>query len=113
VKESMHRQYAIIAGSGSGGFGGFGDGSVERAVTSRFGWPSAALRELPYGDHKAFTLARHGDAHDIAPHCINYRANLLALKQMKVDQVIASTVFARAATSRRAHKRLKYRHLGS
>ena len=86
MKESTNRQYAIIAGSG---FGGFGDGSVERAVTTRFGKPSAPLRELSYGDHTVFTLARHGEAHDIAPHCINYRANLLALKQMKVDHVIA------------------------
>jgi purine nucleoside phosphorylase len=52
VKESTRRQYAIIAGSG---FGGFGDGSVERAVTTRFGKPSAPLRELSYGDHTVFT----------------------------------------------------------
>ena len=94
MKESTHRQYAIIAGSG------FDDGSVEQVVTTRFGKPSAPLRELPYGNHKVFTLARLGAAHDIAPHCINYCANLLALKQLKVDHVIASTIFARAATSR-------------
>jgi len=79
-------QYGIIAGSG---FGGFGEGSVQRMVTTRFGEPSAPVRELSYGAHKVFTLARHGEDHDIAPHCINYRANLTALKLLNVSHVIA------------------------
>ena len=34
-------------------------------------------------------MARHGNPHKIAPHLINYRANLSALKQVGVTQVIA------------------------
>ncbi len=79
-------QYAIIAGSG---FDGFGDGSIAREVTTRFGSPSAPLRELSYDVHTVLMLARHGDACDIAPHCINYRANLLALHLNRVSHVIA------------------------
>lgn len=86
MTENVSKQFAIIAGSG---FGGFAEGSLERAMTTRFGEPSAPVRELSYPDHKVFTLARHGDAHDIAPHCINYRANLMALKLLDVDHVIA------------------------
>ncbi|EAT13237.1 S-methyl-5'-thioinosine phosphorylase [Bermanella marisrubri] len=34
-------------------------------------------------------LARHGNPHKIPPHKINYRANLLALEQLNVTQIIA------------------------
>jgi 5'-methylthioinosine phosphorylase len=34
-------------------------------------------------------LARHGDAHTIAPHQINYRANLWALKDQGVSEVVS------------------------
>jgi len=34
-------------------------------------------------------LPRHGPAHDIAPHRVNYRANLWALKAQGVDAVVA------------------------
>ncbi len=34
-------------------------------------------------------LARHGYGHTLAPHEINYRANIWALKELKVDGVIA------------------------
>jgi purine nucleoside phosphorylase len=35
------------------------------------------------------SLARHGDGHSIPPHKINYRANVLALKKLGVDAIIA------------------------
>lgn len=34
-------------------------------------------------------LARHGIEHNLAPHKINYRANILALKNAGVDRIIA------------------------
>lgn len=34
-------------------------------------------------------LARHGHAHNIAPHMVNYRANIWALKKLGVTAVIA------------------------
>ncbi len=40
------------------------------------------------GNHVIF-LARHGDPHTIAPHKINYRANLWALKEAGAEQIIA------------------------
>ncbi len=34
-------------------------------------------------------LARHGQPHTIPPHLVNYRANLMALKQLSVKSIIA------------------------
>ena len=34
-------------------------------------------------------LARHGNPHRLAPHKINYRANIWGLKQLGVEQIIA------------------------
>lgn len=35
-------------------------------------------------------LARHGKKHDLPPHKINYRANMMALKMLKVDEIYAT-----------------------
>ncbi len=80
------RQFAIIGGSGFGDFGADADG---RTLVTRYGVPSAPLRRLNYDQHHVWALARHGEAHDIAPHRINYRANLAALAMVGVDSVIA------------------------
>ncbi len=39
---------------------------------------------------KLFFLSRHGAAHHIAPHSINHRANITALKQLDVQYIMAS-----------------------
>lgn len=83
---SADRQYAIIAGSG---FQSFGDDSEGTTVSTVFGDPSGPVRELRYDDHAVYLLPRHGDDLLIPPHAINYRANLKALKQLKVDAIIA------------------------
>lgn len=61
----------------------------------------ANIRQTPYGDTSAEIilssvanisvafLARHGSPHCIAPHKINYRANLWALKNIGVKNIIA------------------------
>jgi purine nucleoside phosphorylase len=83
---TTRRQVAIITGSGFAAFGGEAGGS---AVSTRFGLPSSPIRHLDYDSHRVLVLARHGDAHDIPPHAINYRANLAALKLLGADAVIA------------------------
>lgn len=79
-------KFAIIAGSG---FGSFGEGAAGLDLTTRFGSPSSPVRELRYDNHSVYVLLRHGDDHSIAPHAINYRANLAALALLSVDHVIA------------------------
>jgi len=79
-------RYAIIAGSG---FTAFGTEAAAQSVTTRFGQPSAPLRQLSFGDYDVAVLLRHGEHHDIPPHAINYRANLAALAETGVTRVIA------------------------
>ena len=54
-----------------------------------YGEPSGALTFGDmYGEEIVF-LARHGYAHTITPHMVNYRANLWALREIGVKRVIA------------------------
>lgn len=90
------RRYALVAGSGFAGFGAeeshegneLGEPAI-RQVLTRFGAPSAPIRTAIYGDHRVLMLARHGDDIGIAPHRINYRANLSALCMLGANAVIA------------------------
>ncbi len=82
----MPELHAIIAGSGFGE--AFAGETLDTAVT-RFGRPSSALRRLKIAGEPVLVLARHGDAHTIPPHRINYRANLLALHEAGAGAVIA------------------------
>ena len=54
-----------------------------------YGSPSSACSIGEFCGQKVIFLARHGDPHTIAPHKINYRANLWALKQAGAEQIIA------------------------
>ncbi len=56
---------------------------------TRYGEPSSALTFGEWQGQKIVFLARHGNPHQIPPHMVNYRANLLALKEVGVSQVIA------------------------
>ncbi len=42
------------------------------------------------GEHEVAFLPRHGPNHDVPPHKVNYRANLAALKQLRVERIIAT-----------------------
>jgi 5'-methylthioadenosine phosphorylase len=48
----------------------------------------AVVTECQYHDRKVSFLARHGAAHQLLPHEVNYRANIFALKQLGMTQVI-------------------------
>lgn len=54
-----------------------------------YGQTSADLLQTVSGGKKLIFLARHGQPHVIAPHKINYRANLWALQAVGVKSVIA------------------------
>jgi purine nucleoside phosphorylase len=79
-------QFAILGGSG---FSDFASTSPGRELVTAYGSPSAAIREVEFGGNRVWFLSRHGDRHDIPPHCVNYRANLAALKLLNVDHVVA------------------------
>jgi 5'-methylthioadenosine phosphorylase len=61
----------------------------ERSVETRFGRPSDAVIEGRLGDTRFLFLPRHGRGHLVAPHEINYRANILALKQLGAEQIVS------------------------
>lgn len=60
----------------------------EEIVDTPYGAPSAALTFGQLNDSPVIFLPRHGAAHSIPPHCVNYRANLWAMKHAGVARVV-------------------------
>ena len=60
-----------------------------KTLHTPFGEPSGPLTYGVLGTTEVVFLARHGDAHTIAPHRVNYRANLWALKEAGARRIIA------------------------
>ena len=58
------------------------------SVKTPYGEPSAPLVFGRLDGVTVVFLPRHGPAHTIPPHCVNYRANLWAMKQTGVEYVI-------------------------
>ena len=79
---------AIIGGTGLTTFENL-DISQRRAMATPYGEPSAPLVHGRLGNTEVVFLARHGAAHTIPPHRVNYRANLWALREAGVHSVIA------------------------
>jgi 5'-methylthioadenosine phosphorylase len=79
---------AIIGGSGLSKLGNM---EVTKRKVSRtpYGEPSGALTFGHIGGCDVVFLARHGYGHTIAPHEVNYRANLWALRDAGVSEVIS------------------------
>lgn len=83
---------AIIGGTGLNTIEGVTQQQLHE-VSTDFGQPSAAIEELQLnlnGQQVHFYfLPRHGSPHSIAPHNINYRANIAALQQLGITHIIA------------------------
>lgn len=80
---------AVIGGSGLYDFPGLGDISEHRVVTN-WGAPSDIIIKGRLHGQDIMFLARHGRAHRIPPHQINYRANIDALRQLGALQIIGT-----------------------
>jgi 5'-methylthioinosine phosphorylase len=78
----------IIGGTGLSQLDGF-DIQEQKWCETPFGEPSSILSFGDFNGQRVVFLARHGVPHKVAPHLINYRANLSAFKQLGVTQVIA------------------------
>lgn len=81
---------AIIGGSGLDQLGAL-VASREHRVSTIYGVPSAALLEGTLDGTPVIFLPRHGPTHAFPPHCINYRANIAALREFGVHEVLAVT----------------------
>ena len=81
-------ELAIIGGSGLTRLPTL---AIERreVMHTPFGEPSGALSFGSLCDRDVVFLPRHGYGHTIPPHMVNYRANLWALKEQGITQVIA------------------------
>ncbi len=79
---------AIVGGTGLTTLDGLTI-SEHKYVETPFGEPSSPLLIGEYEDKDVIFLPRHGQAHTIAPHRVNYRANMWALYALGVENIIA------------------------
>jgi len=60
-----------------------------QVMRTPYGEPSGAFLFGTLNEHEVIFLARHGYGHTIPPHLVNYRANLWALREQGVTDVIS------------------------
>lgn len=80
--------YAIIGGSGLAKLSAL-EAPRRQVMRTPYGEPSGALTFGRFAGTEVVFLARHGYGHTLAPHEINYRANLWALRELKVEGVLS------------------------
>ncbi|VAW64384.1 5'-methylthioadenosine phosphorylase [hydrothermal vent metagenome] len=81
-------EIAIIGGTGLYKLEGFEE-IERRKLLTRWGEPSSEIILCKKNNKSVLFLARHGLQHNIPPHKVNYRANLWALKECGVKQIIS------------------------
>ena len=79
---------AIIGGTGLTSIQGL-EISGSKIIHTPFGEPSGPLLQGVFSGNSVYFLPRHGAAHTIPPHKINYRANIWALKNAGVEKIIS------------------------
>ena len=84
----MKARVGIIGGSGIYDFPGL-DNPQLTTIQTPWGAPSASLRTGRVGQTDVVFLPRHGVGHHLSPSGINYRANIDALKQLGVTDLIS------------------------
>eukprot|EP00795_Rhopilema_esculentum_P004376 gene4376-20598_t len=80
----------IIAGTGFNDPKLF-DGRIEKSVTTAYGEPSDDLVCGKIAGVDCVVLSRHSKKHGVSPSNINYRANIMALKNEGCTHIIATT----------------------
>ena len=80
---------AIVGGSGLYTPGDDFSADARRPRSTPYGDTSAEIVTGAWQGRRLAFLARHGSAHEIPPHRVNYRANIHALNELGVKQVIA------------------------
>jgi 5'-methylthioadenosine phosphorylase len=80
--------YAIIGGSGLAKLSAL-EAPRRQVMRTPYGDPSGALTFGRFAGTEVVFLARHGYGHTLAPHEINYRANMWALRELKVEGVLS------------------------
>lgn len=78
----------IIGGSGVYELSDMADSVEDQIVKTEFGDVKVSI--LSIKDKKVAFLPRHSAGHSVPPHKINYKANIQALKNIGVKQIIAT-----------------------
>jgi 5'-methylthioinosine phosphorylase len=80
------KSIGLIGGTGLGHWD-FVEDALQ--IETPFGSTSGRIGVFAFPQARLLFLPRHGQAHSISPHKVNYRANLFALRQAGADFVIA------------------------
>lgn len=88
TEDSVRPVIGLIGGSGLYDIEGLEE-KEWREVDTDWGRPSDALLFGLFGDVRCVFLPRHGRGHRIPPSRLNYRANIAALKQSGVTDVVS------------------------
>ena len=83
-----NNKLAIIGGSGLYDIDEFKEREFLKLETP-WGKPSDEILKTKYNDKEIFFLPRHGKGHAIPPSNINFRANIDALKQLGVTDLVS------------------------
>jgi 5'-methylthioadenosine phosphorylase len=84
----MAHPKAEIGVFGGSGFYSLLENPVEVKVDTPYGAPSGPVMLGEIGGRSVAFLPRHGAAHQLPPHMINYRANVFAMKELGVQQIV-------------------------
>ena len=84
----MTNKLGIIGGSGLYDIEEFKDKEI-LDLTTPWGKPSDNILKIKYNDKEVFFIPRHGKGHFISPSKINFRANIDALKQLGVSDLVS------------------------
>ena len=84
----MPKQLGIIGGTGFSQMPGV-EVLDQLQIQTPFGQTSDVIVKAELSGSPVYFLARHGQPHKIAPHLINYRANIWALQYVGVEEIIA------------------------
>jgi 5'-methylthioadenosine phosphorylase len=60
-----------------------------QVMRTPYGEPSGAFLFGTLNQHEVIFLARHGYGHTIPPHLVNYRANLWALREQGISEIVS------------------------
>ena len=84
----VNNKLAIIGGSGLYDINEFKEREFLKLETP-WGKPSDEILKTKYNDKEIFFLPRHGRGHTISPSKINFRANIDALKQLGITDIVS------------------------
>src|SRR5687768_9019549 len=82
---AAHAEVGVFGGSG---FYDFLDDVTSVGVHTPYGAPSAPIAIGTLDGVRVAFLPRHGVAHELPPHRVNYRANLWAMRELGVRRIV-------------------------